>query len=194
MALSQGTRFFISNFLKGLLWLALFVAGYILFKKYVRLDFLVWLKPIFDHPLIIFSIYSVSELIVGIIPPEIFFIWATQAGSVEVYIHFCILLSVISYLAGLAAFWFGHKLNGTVIFRFLKRKYLAKYIYHLNTYGSFLIIVSAMTPVPFSGSAMLMGSVGYPFRKFWIYALSRFLRFLIYSIVFWEVMEYEMAI
>ena len=193
MNIQPKSRFFISNFIKGMLWLAFFVIAFIIFKRYVKLDFLTWLKPIYDNTLLVFLIYTVSELIVGIVPPEIFFIWATQTENLSIYIQYATILSVISYLAGLGAFWFGKKLNETVLFRYLKRRYLKKYSSYLNSYGFFLIIVASMTPLPYSGTAMLMGSVNYPFKRYFIYALARFIRFAIYALVFWEVMKIEIA-
>ncbi|HLF35336.1 MAG TPA: VTT domain-containing protein [Cyclobacteriaceae bacterium] len=187
MASGLKSRFFISNFLKGLAWLALFVIGYIIFKRYVHVDFLDWLEPVFNNTLLMFSIYTMSEIIVGIIPPEIFFIWATRSEEFDVYLQYAMLLAIISYLAALLAYWFGRKLSNTLLFRFLKRKYLSKYLRHLETYGFFLIVVAALTPLPYSGTSMLMGSLNYPFRKFWIYAATRFIRYAIYTFAFWEV-------
>lgn len=193
MNISPKARFFLSNFLKGLFWLALFVVAFILFRKFVTVDYLGWLKPLYENPLLIFLIFSISEVLVGLIPPEIFFIWATNTENVTIYIQYSIILAVISYLSGLLGFWFGKKLNRTILFRYLKRRYLSKYSYYLNTYGVFLILVASLTPIPYSGTAMLMGSVNYPFKRYWIYALARFVRFAIYAAVFWEVMSYEMA-
>lgn len=193
MNLQPKTKFFISNFIKGLLWLCAFVAIFIIFKRYIKPDFLAWLKPLYDNTLLIFTIYTLSEIIIGLIPPEIFFIWATRTENVTLYIQYAVILAVISYGAGLLAFWFGKKLNETLIFRFLKRKYLRKHSQYLNNYGFFLIIVASMTPIPYSGTAMLMGSVNYPFKRYFIYALARFIRFTIYALVFWEVMSYEMT-
>ncbi len=179
-------KFLINQLLRGVVLLILFVSLFILFKKIIKPDFLAWLEPVYDNNLLVIFIFSASEIIVGIIPPEIFFIWATHFEKLDIYLHYAILLSIISYCAGLLAFWFGKKLNKTLLFRYFKRKYLEKYNYYLNNYGFFLIIVASMTPVPYSGTAMLMGSVNYPFRRYALYALARFIRFLIYTWVFWE--------
>lgn len=179
--------FFLSNFAKGIFILILFVIAFIIFKKYVSIDFIRWLKPVYDNPVLVFLIYTVSEIVFGIIPPEIFFIWSTRFDSLHDYIINISLLAIISYLAGMFGFWVGVKLNQTIIYRWIKRRYLAKYQVYLNKYGFFVIIVAALTPLPFSGISMLMGSFDYPFRKFWFFALTRFIRFGVYSIVFWEI-------
>lgn len=187
MSHSSKGRFFLSNFLRGLFILAIFVVIFILFKKYIHVDYLEWLKPVYDNPILVFLIYTVSEIVFGIIPPEIFFIWSTRTADPDLYIFYISLLAVISYLAGLIGFYIGVKLNETIIYRWIKRKYLIKYQKYLNTYGPFVIIVAALTPIPFSGISMLIGSVGYPFRKYWIFALTRFLRYGAYSVIFWEI-------
>ncbi len=180
-------RFFFTNLLRGFLVLSVFAIGFILFKKYASIDFLEWLKPVYDNTFLVFLIYTVSEIVFGIIPPEVFFIWSTKTADVTQYTYYITLLAIISYLAGLLGFWIGVKLNQTLIYRWIKRRYLLKYQKYLNKYGFFLIIVAALTPLPFSAISMLMGSVSYPFKKFSLYALTRFLRYAVYSIIFWEI-------
>ncbi len=187
MGISDKGAFFIRNFLRGVLILAVFIALFILFKKFAKPENFEFLKPIYDNSLLVFTIYTLSEIFFGIIPPEVFFIWSTSANDLNTYIFDISVLAIISYMAGLLGFWIGVKLNSTIIYRFIKRRYLIKYQKYLNEYGFFVIVVAALTPLPFSGISMLMGSVNYPFRKFWIYALSRFIRYGVYSIIFWEV-------
>lgn len=187
MKIDDRGKFFIRNLLRGVFILAVFVILYILYKKYVKQEFFQFLQPIYDNPFLVFTIYTISEILFGIIPPEIFFIWSLMSGDLEIYIIDITALALISYGAGLLGFWIGVKLNETVIYRWIKRRYLIKYQKYLNNYGFFVIVVAALTPLPFSGISMLMGSVHYPFRKFWIYALSRFIRYGAYSIIFWEV-------
>jgi len=187
MDVKSKRTFFLTNFIKGLVWIFVIILIFIVFKRYIRLDYFSWFEPILDNQLLMFFIYTISELFIGIIPPELFFIWASLTGKLDLYIQYSILLAVISYLAGLLDYWFGRKLNYSVIFRWLKKKYLIKYDKYLNHYGFFLIIVAAMTPIPFSGTCMLMGSVNYSFRKIALYAMTRFVRYFIYSIVFWEI-------
>jgi len=187
MNISDKGAFFIRNFLRGILIMVVFIVLFLLFKKFAKPENFEFLKPLYDNPLLVFTIYTLSEVFLGIIPPEVFFIWSASKNNLSVYIFDISLLAIISYMAGLLGFWIGVKLNSTIIYRFIKRRYLNKYLKYLNNYGFFVIVVAALTPLPFSGISMLMGSVNYPFQKFWIYALSRFVRYGIYSIVFWEV-------
>jgi membrane protein DedA with SNARE-associated domain len=180
-------RFFLVNFIRGLLILSAFVVIFILFKKYSTPENFLWLKPVYDNTFLVFLIYTISEIVFGIIPPEVFFMWATRSGNLAQYVYYISLLASISYMAGILGFWIGVKLNETIIYRWIKRRYLLRYQKYLNKYGFFLIIVAAITPVPFSAISMLMGSFSYPFKSFAFYALTRFLRYAVYSIIFWEI-------
>ncbi|MBR9998027.1 MAG: VTT domain-containing protein [Cyclobacteriaceae bacterium] len=184
-------RFFLKNFIRGIAFLIVFITVFILFKRYVSVDYLSWLKPVYENTLIVFLIYTVSEIVFGIIPPEVFFIWSTRSGDVVQYVYYIFLLALISYAAGILGFWIGVKLNQTIIYRWIKRRYLLKYQKYLNKYGFFLIIVASLTPLPYSAISMLMGSVSYPFKKYALYALFRFLRYGVYSIIFWEINTME---
>ncbi len=181
------TRFFIYNLARGLLFLIVLIILFLYTKKNLQEGYFHWLAPVYENPPIVFVIYTISEVVLGIIPPELFFIWALRTGDLPLYIQYVILLAIISYFAGIFGYWIGKKIGETVLFRWIKRKYLRKSQVYLQQFGGFLIIVAALTPLPFSGISMLMGSVGYPFRRFWIFALARFIRYIAYAFIFWEV-------
>ena len=56
----------------------------------------------------------------------------------------------------------------------------------LEMFGIYLILIAALTPLPFSAVCILIGSVRYSFGRFALLATSRFIRFGIYALVFWE--------
>jgi len=180
-------RFFINNLIKGLLWLAAIVFLFVMFQEHGYGDrFKEYLRPLYDKPLLMYFIYTLSEIFFGIIPPEFFMIWGTNLGPVWIYAEVVILLALISYGAGVIGFLFGKYLNRTVFFRFARRKYFEKYQNLLHKYGFFLLIVASLTPIPFSAVCMLVGASSYPGRKFFLYTLFRFLRFGVYSVVIWQ--------
>ncbi len=180
-------RFFLKNLVRGLLWLAAIVALFILFQEHgFSNQFKEYLQPLYDKPLLMYLIYTLSEIFFGIIPPELFMIWGTKLGSILIYTEVIILLALISYSAGVIGFLFGKFLNRTLFFRFARRKYFEKYQKLLHRYGFFLLIVASLTPVPFSAICMLVGASSYPARKFFLYTLFRFLRFGVYSVVIWQ--------
>ncbi|MBN1598977.1 MAG: VTT domain-containing protein [Bacteroidales bacterium] len=179
-------QYIIRNILKGLAWLGLFVILYILSKKYIDFNFIKWLEPIYANTILMYTIFLVSEIIVGIIPPEVFIIWALRSEDIQTFAIMVSILAVISYLTGLLGYLIGHYLSRSLFYRFMKRKFLKKLDSRLQIFGMYLILIAALTPVPFSGTSMLIGSVNYPFKRFSFLALTRFLRFVIYALVFWE--------
>ncbi len=172
--------------LKGLLWFALLIITYLIIKNRVTIDYSKWLEPIFSNTFLIFSVYSLSELIFGIIPPELFMMWALRTGSVLDYSFYVLLFAIISYIAGLIGFLFGAYLNTTVTYRFIRRRFLGKYHSLLQKYGVFLILVAALTPLPYSAISMLVGSFHYPLKKYLFWGLSRFIRFGVYAFIIWK--------
>ncbi len=177
--------FLLKHLLKGLLWFALLVAVYVVVKRYVDVDYLDWLAPVYEKPLYVFSIFTVSEIIVGIIPPEIFMIWSLREGIVSDYIGNVALLGLLSYAAGVIGYFIGNYLNQTQFYKAMEKNFFGKYTNYLDQYGGFLIVVAALTPVPFSGICMLVGAMKYSFRKMLLFALSRFIRFSVYAYIIW---------
>ncbi|MFO7659090.1 MAG: VTT domain-containing protein [Bacteroidales bacterium] len=178
--------FFLRNLLRGLLWFGVIIIIFILFKKFVSANYLSWLEPVYNNPTIVYLIFLVSEVIIGIVPPEIFFIWALRSGNIADYILIIAFLAAISYLAGITGYFIGLYLQRTLYFQYLKKKVLGKTEKHLHTYGLYLIIVASLTPLPFSGVSMLVGSIRYSFKKYLLFSLTRFLRFAIFSLIIWE--------
>lgn len=185
-SLPDRRRFLLKNLGRGLIWLIVIVGGYFYARN--NLDFTLEsvLGPVYEKPLIIYLIFLGSEVIFGIIPPEFFMIWSLRTGILSNYIDNIVALSVISYLSGVIGFLIGQYLNNTKFYKEMKKRVFGKFEEHLNNYGGFLVIVASLTPIPFSGIAMLVGSVKYSFRKYLLFSLFRFARFLAYSIVIWE--------
>lgn len=179
-------RFLLKNLLRGLLWLAVIVVAFIYARKNYDFSLETILGPVYDQPTVIYLIFLASEVIFGILPPEFFMIWSLRSGVLINYINNIIALSTISYIAGVIGFGIGVYLKNTQFYKGMKKRVFGKFEKHLNMYGGFLVIVAALTPLPFSGIAMLVGSVHYPFKKYLWFSLFRFLRFLVYGIIIWE--------
>ncbi|MBN2487264.1 MAG: VTT domain-containing protein [Bacteroidales bacterium] len=174
------------NIGKGILWLAAIVFGYVLIKRYVNIDYFSWLEPVFDNHVLIMLIFTVSEILIGIIPPEFFVIWALRFETLHNYIIVVFILSFISYLAGIIAYFTGKYFSSTQLYRYLWKKKLRKFEQNLQQFGAVLIIIASLTPVPFSGVAMLMGSVNFKIKHYLSYSLIRFVRFAIIGFIIWE--------
>ena len=59
----------------------------------------------------------------------------------------------------------GAKFGDTKFYRLLRRNRLRKFEKYFRQFGGFLLIVAALTPIPFSGICMLLGSAKYSFQK-----------------------------
>lgn len=183
---TERTQFFLKNLFRGFVWLAVIVGGYFYLKNNYNFSLEEVLGPFYERPTIIFSIFLGSEVIFGLIPPELFMIWALRHELLDLYIQNVIALALISYFAGVIGYYIGSKFSTTRLYRILQKNYLEKFEKHFNRFGGFLVIVAALTPLPFSGICMLMGAVKYPFRRFLFISMTRFIRFVVYAIIIWE--------
>lgn len=166
--------------------MSVIVVGYILFNHYVDIDSSEFLQALGDRVALVYTVYFLSEIILGIIPPEMFMMWSLELAHGRNYIVDLTLLAVISYGAGVVAYLFGLYFHRTVLYRYLRRRYLRKFEARFNQFGGFLLIVAAVTPLPYSGICMLTGAANYPKRNFFILTLFRFLRFAVYGYIMYR--------
>lgn len=185
--MNEKTRFLLRNLTRGLIWLLIIVALFIYISSLVdeqQID--TFLQPIFDRPVLVFLVFILSEIIFGIIPPEIFILLSAQGNHLIYYILSIVLFSILSYGAGSLGYLIGRLLSKREFFRFISNRYLSKSTAQIKRFGGFLVVVAALTPLPFSAIAMLMGAIKYPFDKYLIYSLFRILRFVLYGIIIWQ--------
>lgn len=180
------SRFLLINLLRGLIWLGVIVIAFILIKKQVDKHYLAWVEPLAERPILMYILFYASEQIFGLIPPEIFMIWGLRNGNLQEFILTVFLLTVISYFAGVVAYFIGKYLHDTSLYHFLFQRLWKGLDEKLNRYGPLLIIVASLTPLPYSGTCMLVGSVNYAPGKFFLYTLFRIVRFAAYAPVIWE--------
>ena len=182
----EKTIFFFRNLFRGLVWLTVIVVAYILFNHYVDIDSSEFLQSLGDRVGLVYTVYFVSELILGIIPPEMFMMWSLELAQGRNYIVDVSLLAIISYAAGVTTYLFGLYFHRTVIYRYLRRRYLGKFEMYFYKFGGFLLIVAAITPLPYSGICMITGAVNFPKRKFFFLTLFRFVRYAVYGYIMYR--------
>lgn len=178
------TSFFWKNLARGLVWFAVIMAAYILAAKEIAV-YEPQIIAIGDQLPLLLSIFTVSEVVFGIIPPEIFMLIWQSKGVLSEYIINLTYLTLISYAAGILGYYIGRYFSKTPFYGRIHERYLKQYDKRLRTYGLFLVIVGAVTPVPFSATCMLAGSVNAPFDKFLLVCISRIIRFAGYGWVVW---------
>jgi hypothetical protein len=127
MADRRKTQFLLKNISRGMLYLGIIVVLFILAKRYVSADYITWMAPIYEKPSLMYTIFLISEIIIGIIPPEFFMVWALRNELLMEYINAVILLTIISYFAGLIGYGIGRFFNQSAFYRIFKRRYFGKY-------------------------------------------------------------------
>ncbi|NQU55333.1 MAG: hypothetical protein HQ522_22685 [Bacteroidetes bacterium] len=187
MKLSPRIQFLIRNGLKGIAWLSVLLAAFFLFEEIViskNPD--VWVEKFYAKPQIIYLIYFISEFFFGILPPELFLIWAINKDTLAHYFLNLAFFATVSYAMGYLNFLIGGFFYKHITFHYFRKKFLKESWPLLKKYGLFLIIVAALTPVPWAAVSLLVGSAGYPTHKYLRYALFRFLRFAIYGYIIYQ--------
>lgn len=187
MKLSSKLRFLLRNGAKGLAWFAILIVGFFLFEEIViskNPD--AWIERFYAQPEIIYLIYIASEFFFGIIPPELFMIWAINKADINHYVLNVTFFAITSYALGYVTFLIGQFLYKRVTFRYIRIRFLKQQWPLLKKYGLFLIIVAALTPVPWSAVSLLVGSGGYPSKRYLRYALFRILRFVVYGYIIFK--------
>lgn len=190
--MNDKTRFLIKNLSRGLFWLLIILVLFVYISSLVDEEQIeAFLQPIFDRPLLVFLVFIVSEIVFGIIPPEIFMLLSAQANELGFYVLSITMFSTLSYGAGSLGYFIGRIISKREFFKFLSNKYLNKYTHQIKRFGGFLIIVAAVTPLPFSAIAMLMGAIKFPFNKYLLYSVFRFIRFGVYAFIIWNAVHFE---
>jgi membrane protein DedA with SNARE-associated domain len=179
--------FLFKNLLRGLVWFAVIIFAFIYLEEYLLENFKSNIEALHRNPIGLFSIFFVSEVIFGLVPPEIFMaIWTLNKITLSGYVVNLMILSGLSWIAGLIGFYVGKNFSKTRLYRKLFGKYLIQYKRQLKKYGGFLVFVGAVTPLPFSATCMLAGSVELATRDFLLISIARVLRFAVYGWMMWS--------
>lgn len=181
------SSFLFRNLIKGLLWFAVIIAIFIAMEGYIQANFKEHIDTIRANPGILYGIYTLSEIVFGILPPELFMmIWILDNIDVSGFITNLAILTIISYGAGILGYYIGKVFSKTKLYQErIREKYLKQYEGKLKTFGGYLVFVGAVTPVPFSATCMLAGSVNLNFRYFLLICITRVVRFAFYGWMVW---------
>ena len=127
---------------------------------------------------VIFTVFFLSESILGIIPPEIFIAWADKTPEPLIYLS---VLALLSYIGGVLSYFEGQLITKIpAMHNYLEVK-MAKHVNNVRKWGGFLIIVGALLPIPFAMTSVAAGMIKYPFVSFLLFGLLRFVRFYLYA-------------
>ncbi len=185
------SRFLFRNLFKGLLWFAVIIAVFVTMEGYIQANFKEHIDTIRANPGVLYGIYTISEIVFGILPPELFMmIWILDNIDLSGFITNLAILTIISYGAGILGYYIGKVFSKTKFYQEqIRGKYLKQYEGKLKRYGGYLVFVGAVTPVPFSATCMLAGSVNLDIRHFLLICITRVIRFAGYGAVVWYAPE-----
>tara|TARA_R110000823_G_scaffold89209_1_gene197870 strand:- start:127 stop:735 length:609 start_codon:yes stop_codon:yes gene_type:complete len=134
----------------------------------------------------LFSIFLLSESILGLIPPDIFIAWTKNTDSPLLYLS---ILAFLSYSGGVIAYFMGKALASIPsINRYMYGK-MTKHIINMQKWGGFLIIVGALLPLPFAMACLAAGMINFSRRHFFLFSLFRIFRFVIYGYVIYAALS-----
>jgi membrane protein YqaA with SNARE-associated domain len=171
--------FLLKHTIRVLLGIGVLVVGLLALNKYVINvdDAMQAMFANFSDEAIL-AFFTLSEIILGLIPPDLFIVWA---GGKEDPYTFLLLLAVLSYSGGMIAYVIG-KYIGKVnsVQKYIQRKFLTHFDM-IRKWGGFVVIFAALFPLPFSPVCMTAGMVRYPFPLLALFGLSRFARYYIYA-------------
>jgi membrane protein YqaA with SNARE-associated domain len=169
---------------KSLPYILLIIAAVFVLNKFFNInEFLIHLTEILPAAGVL-MFFFVSEILLGLVPPEIFIAWAGKMDLPWLYLS---ILAFSSYLGGLCSYWIGIGITKIPrVHNYLERK-MEKQLKNSKKWGGFLIVVGALLPLPFSISCMAAGIIEFPFKNVTLYGSLRLVRFLIYGLVIFHV-------
>jgi len=179
------SSFLLKNLAKGLAWFAVFITVYIVYSEDIK-SYQQEINQLGNNMPLLLSIFTVSEIVFGILPPEIFMLIWQSEGVMSTYIINLTILTFISYGAGIVGYYIGKVFSKTGFYQRIHVRFLQQYDRKLKLYGGYLVLVGAVTPVPFSATCMLAGSVNLSFRNFLLICISRIIRFAFYGWMVWK--------
>jgi len=179
MQRNGGYTFIKANLFKLLLSIGAILALFYLFDAFVfDIDSAAKWATEFFSPQGLIGLFFLSEISIGFITPELLIVWADETLKPRWMLT---ILASLSYLAGIIGYFLGQFWRTRAFVRnFLLERYKETFA-QLNRFGGLLIILAALTPLPYPIVSQLSGMNDYPFQKFALLTLVRFLRFAIYG-------------
>lgn len=171
--------FLLKHTIRVVLGIGILVIGLLALNKYV-IDVDEVMQSMFANfsDTAILTFFTLSEIILGLIPPDLFIVWA---GGKENPYTILLLLAVLSYCGGMIAYVIGRYIGKIhKVQKYIQRRFL-EHFDMIRKWGGFVVIFAALFPLPFSPVCMTAGMVRYPFPLLLLFGLTRFARYYIYA-------------
>lgn len=182
------TKFYV--FLKNILLKAGYLVGAFVLAYFIVDTFVVDTKAVFDHMVenfnatIVFTIFFISEMLMGIVPPEIFIAWGLESISPWFYMF---ILAALSYINGIIAYFFGVWLYRRKSVRNYINNKIPHHIANLRKWGGLFIFAGAMLPLPHAMVSFSSGLIKFNFGQYLLWALFRFVRFFVFAVLMFNI-------
>ena len=178
--------FLFSTAIKGVFLLFAFLIILFCIDIFV-IDINILISNSFDKysPQILMFIFFISESFLGLLPPELFLVWANKSSHP---IFYAFLLASISYLGGIVSYVIGRYLYIIPFVKKFTENQISKHITNLQKWGGFFIVLGAVSPLPHSLVSMTSGLIKYKFKYYLLWSLFRFLRFFLYTIAIFKIL------
>jgi membrane protein DedA with SNARE-associated domain len=179
MQRNGGYTFIKANLFKLLLSIGVILALFYFFDAFIfDINSAAKWATAFFSPQGLIGLFFFSEISIGFITPELLIVWADETLKPRWMLT---ILASLSYLAGIIGYFLGQFWRTRAFVRnFLLNRYEETFA-QLNRFGGLLIVLAALTPLPYPIVSQLSGMNDYPFQKFALLTLVRFLRFAIYG-------------
>jgi membrane protein YqaA with SNARE-associated domain len=127
-------------------------------------------------------IFFISESFLGMIPPDIFMIWATKFDSPFLIL---LILGALSYIGGAISYQIGYGLSKIPRIKAYTERKLERYILLTRKWGGAFIVIAALLPFsPLSMVVIAVGLLKYPFKLYLLFGISRIIRFLFQGLLY----------
>jgi membrane protein YqaA with SNARE-associated domain len=135
------------------------------------------------------SLFFLSESFLGMIPVDLFVIWAQKFDHP---LPWLVLLGILSYFGGIISYGIGGWISRRKGIRQFTEKRLEHYMDFVRKWGGAFIVVAALFPfTPFSMVVIAVTLFHYPFRLFLLFALTRVLRFAMQGLFFFDLLKVD---
>lgn len=137
-------------------------------------------------------LFFASESFTGMIPVDLFVIWAQKFVSPLPWLA---LLGILSYAGGVISYGIGKWIATRPRMKAFTEKRLVKYMDFVHKWGGAFIIIAALLPfTPFSLVVIAVTLFRFPFRLFLLFALARLVRFVLQGIFFFDLLKVDLWI
>ena len=137
-------------------------------------------------------LFFASESFTGMIPVDLFVIWAQKFASPLPWLA---LLGILSYAGGVISYGIGKWIATRPRIKTFTEKRLVKYMDFVHKWGGAFIIIAALLPfTPFSLVVIAVTLFRFPFRLFLLFALARLVRFVLQGIFFFDLLKVDLWI